>query len=313
MTAMRLLCLYFPRLSTTLARRDHEIPAGAPLVMVSGSGDRALVAGASVESAMAGVTAGLAQAAAHERCPSAAFLPDNANASLEALENVATILRARATPFVEVHSREHIVLDMAGLEERFADEGMAAARLCAIAATWSGVDVRAGVGDTIDDAVAAARGARRIPVVAPARTEATEVLSVYDESRRLSAAVVFEPGTTPRQVRASLLRQLGRFEAMLEGRDESARRIRLVVERPEGNETLLFHATSPLHSAAEAEELLSIRTSDQTFTGVAGLAVSLERLGPRVRVERAPLPAATTSRARSMPARPVQRRLLRAG
>ncbi|MBA4180172.1 MAG: hypothetical protein C0506_06235 [Anaerolinea sp.] len=310
---MRLLCLYFPRLSTTLARRDHRVPRDLPLVLVSGEGDGALVAGASVEAAMAGVAIGMAAGAAKERCPAAAFLPDNANASLEALEQVASILRNRATPFVVIVSREHIAVSLAGLEGRFADEAAAADRLASVAREWSGLDLRAGVGDTMAEACEAARAARRCPVIAPATGAVAEPVAAYDESRRLSATLRFEGHEAAREVRGRLLKQLGRLQLMLDGREESARSLSLELGRRGGRETLVLLSAAPMHSAAEAAQLLASRTGDATFAGVTSLTVAFGRLGPRVRVERLAAPAAARGRAISAPVHPVQRRLLRAG
>jgi hypothetical protein len=68
-----------------------------------------------------------------------------------------------------------------------------------------------------------------------------------------------------------------------------------------------------MHSAAEVAQLLSARTSDDTFAGVTSLAIACERLGPSVRVEHAPVPVAARAEVIPAPVRPVQRRLLRAG
>lgn len=312
-TIMRLLCLYFPRLSTILARRTQGISRHVPLVLVSSVGDQALVAGASVEAAMAGVTNGMSAGAARERCPAATFLPDNANAALEALEQVASILRISATPFVGIVSREHIVISLGGLDDRFADEASAAERLASLARERSGLDVRAGVGDTIDEAREAARAARRCPVIAPVTGSVEDRIAAYDESRHLAAAVTFAGTEDARVVRASLMKQLGRLEDLLEGRDESTRRIRLVLERRGIGETLLVDSPAPMHSAAEVAQLLSAQTSDETFNGVTSLTIACERLGPSVRVERAQMPVAPRAGVIPAPVRPVQRRLLRAG
>lgn len=310
---MRQLCLYFPRLSTTLARRASADLIDRPLILVSGDTDQALVAGTSVEAAMMGVAVGMSATAARERCPAAELLPDNANACLDTLDQVASILRLRATPNVAVASREHVIVDLEGLETRFADEAAAAARLASLIHDATGLEVRAGVADTPEQATSTARCARRAPQVAPATGDRADRIAAYSSARQLSGRIAFTTAADSKEARAHLVRLLSRLHLLLEGRNESARRLRLVIERGERRECLALDAPAPLHSAADAIQLLAGYTGDERFTGATGLEVVLEKLGPSVRVERQPLPKSHATPAIMAPVRPVQHRLLRAG
>lgn len=309
---MRLLCLYFPRLSVSLARREGPLLAGRPVVLASGAGDHALVAGASVEAAMMGIAIGMSAEAARNRCPAAAVLPDNGTASLEALDQVAAILRARATPNVAIVSREHIILDLSGLESRFLDEATAAARLASLVREWSGLEVRAGVADTADEARKAAHCARRLPRVAKSTGAMAQPVGTYDAARAISGRIVFPVPPDARTARAQLLKLINRLQLLLEGRNESARRLRLTLDRGSRAETLVLDATAPMHTSADVLQLLAGYTSDAIFARVSGLAAAFEKLGPAVRVERQPLPAGHSAPTVMAPVRPVQHRLLRA-
>ena len=310
---MRLLCLYFPRLASAIARKGDDSLAQRPVVLVSGVGDSAVVAGASVEAATTGVRAGMTAEAARQRCPGAAFVTENSNECLGVLEQATSILRLRATPNVAIVSGCHILVDLRGLDSRFADEAVAATRLAAMVKGETGVDVRAGVGSTPADARTAAESARRFPMIA-AEAAASEVrITSQYPARTISGSAALTAGADARTVRSRVVRLLGQLELLAAGREESFRRVRVEVERSEGIETAVLSAPQPLHTAAEALALLAAHETDGLFLGAVTVRVSFERLGPDMRIETRLAAPVETRTVLQSPVRPIQRRLLRAG
>jgi impB/mucB/samB family len=307
---MRLLCLHFPRLAIQLLRRSRPDLAGVPVVLVAGDGDNALVAALSAELSASGVMPGMLAAAARARCSRASFLSDNAGDCLATLEAVASILRLRATPAVVIASREHLFVDLAGLDERFPDEESAAAGIATLVRSWIGLDVRAGVGPTRDSALAAAHSALRQPVVVPVGDAPTERLAVSPEPA-IAARAEWTIPSGPIAVRARLARVLATFETVLATRSESFRQVRLSLADVSGSERILTIAShEPLHHAAEALALLAGQLDDVALLGVVAVRMCLERIGPSVRVE--PVCAGGLVRRTGAPAVPFQHSLLRA-
>ena len=310
---MRLLCLYFPRLASAIARKGNDSLAQRPVVLLTGAGDGAVVANSSAEAATTGVRTGMPAHAARQRCPNAAFLAADPNSCLGVLEEAASILRLRATPSVAVVSGSHILVDLGGLESRFADEAIAATRLAATVKSWTGVDVRAGVGSTPGDARRAAESARRFPMIAPA-AEGPEVrLGLQNPARVISGWAAIVAGTEAKAVRSRLVRLLGQLELLAAGREESFRRVRVEVERTEGTETAVLSAPQPLNTAAEALALLTAHETEGFFVGAVVVRISLERLGPDMRIQTQTQQPAEARAAIQAPVRPIQQRLLRAG
>jgi len=282
-------------------------------VLLSGVGDGAVVTGSSVEAATTGVRAGMPAQAARQRGPGAAFLAANPNECLGVLEQAASILRLRATPNVAIVSGSHILVDLRGLESRFADEAMAATRLAATVKAWTDVDVRAGVGSTPADARTAAESARRFPMIAAVAEGSEARIALQNPARLISGSVTVEADADAKVVRSRVVRLLRQLELLAEGREESFRRVRVEVERIEGLETAVLSAPQPLNTAAEALALIAANETEALFLGATMVRVSLERLGPDMRVEThvaAPVVARTALQA---PVRPIQQRLLRAG
>ena len=310
---MRLLCLYFPRLASAVARQRDGSLAQRPVVLLSGVGDGAVVAGSSVEATTTGVRDGMPAEAARQRCPGAAFRSANANECLSVLEEAASILRLRATPNVAIVSGSHLLIDLRGLESRFADEAIAATRLAATVKAWTGVDVRAGVGSTPAAARTAAESARRFPMIVAAEGGLETHIGAQNPARTISGSATVADGSDVKALRARVVRLLGQLELLAEGREESFRRVRVEVTRAEGIETAVLSAPQPLHTAAEALALLATHETDALFLGAAAVRISLERLGPDMRIETqtsSPVEARTAIQA---PVRPIQQRLLRAG
>ncbi|MEP7216656.1 MAG: hypothetical protein ABI782_10425 [Anaerolineaceae bacterium] len=310
---MRLLCLYFPRLASAIARKGDDSLALRPVVLVSGVGAGAVVAGASVEAATTGVRAGMTAEAARQRCPGAAFVTENPSECLGVLEQAASILRLRATPNVAIVSGSHILVDLRGLDARFADEAVAATRLAAMVKTSSGVDVRAGVGGTPADARTAAESARRFPMIAAEAAGSEVRIASQNPARTISGSATLTPGADPKTVRSRVVRLLGQLELLASGREESFRRVRIEVERSEGIETAVLSAAQPLHTAAEALALLAAQETDGLFLGALAVRVSFERLGPDMRIETQMAAPVASRMLLQGPVRPIQQRLLRAG
>ena len=278
---MRLLCLYFPRLGVQLAREKDPLLAGAPLALVTGEGDAALIAVPSVEATAAGIEPGMAAARARASLPGLAFLPDNAGACLSTLERIASILRARTTPDVAIMSRDAIVLSLAALDDRFADESHAAESIARLARSWSGLDIRAGIAATPDAALRAARGARRFAAICPGDGPAGAITPPPAElAARTSWGT--ELGAIAAAARFASL--LGRLQPALDGYGLSFRRLHLTIERAGRTDSCLIQATEPLHTADEAVLLVQSRLGRGALDGVTGISVRLAGIGPAVRV-----------------------------
>lgn len=282
---MRLLALAFPRLPVQLARLGAPELAGRPFVVISGEGESALVAAASPEASAAGIDRGMLIATALGHCPAVATVAPNAGDCLDALEQAASILRNRATPNVAIAGRDHILVDLHGLEPRFADEEAAAVALSMLARSWTRLDVRAGVAGTREPAIAAARTARRLPVIEPLESSDPERL-VVTRDPEITASFEFAAPASAVECRARIARSLARLETLLAGRDESFRALTLTVTGSAGDAaTLQLSSHEPLHSAAEAIELLAPHLATSLLDGVVRLELALRRLGPSMRVE----------------------------
>jgi nucleotidyltransferase/DNA polymerase involved in DNA repair len=302
---MRLLCLVFPRLGIQLARREDPALAGRPTVLLAGDGEAALVAIASVEATAAGIETGMTAAQARDRCPAVTVARDNAGECLDELERIASILRARATTDVAIVSRDAVIVSLGGLEDRFADEMGAAAALARLARSWTGLDVRAGAAGTVDGAIAAARTARRFPVVCPSAGSG-QALPMLSGS--IAGSVRWGVGASVAEASARLEKLLAKLETAVEVHGLSFREVTIELTRPSGALAYRLRSESPLHRAAEARELILDRLGSGALSGTTGIEVALGRMGPSVRVE--PWrPAVAKVHALAGPAVPIQRHL----
>lgn len=282
---MRLLALAFPRLPAQLARIGKPELAGRPFVVLSGDGEGALVAAASPEASAAGIERGMLATSARSRCPRLLEVPANAGDCLEILDQTACILRNRATPHVAIEGPDHILVDLRGLDTRFADEDGAAVALAMLVRSWTGLDVRAGVAGTPDAALAAARSARRLPVVAPQDASEPRRLAIPNEPA-ISAFFAFPAPVAAVDCRARIARTLARLETVLAARNESFRALTLTISGAAGDAARLqVGSREPMHSAAEAMEQLAPRLGTTLLDGAVRLEVTLRRLGPSMRVE----------------------------
>lgn len=275
---MRTLCLLFPRLGIQVARRENPGLQGRPVALISGDGDAGLISVVSVEATVAGVETGMRPEQAAERCPAIVFERDNAGACLNELERMASILRVKATTDVAIVSRDAVAVALGGLGGQFADEAGAAQALAQLARSWTALDVRAGVGSTVDTALAAARTARRYPVVAAGDVQHRGLSAVPGQ---VSGSARLEQGRE--WVRAGTL--LERLALALDVYRLSYREVLLEVERPSGRLSLRIRSDAPLHTGVEALNLIRIRAGAGALAGANALTVSLQRLGPRVRVD----------------------------
>ncbi len=304
---MRTLVLYLPRLGIQLARREDPASVGRPLALLAGKGDGALVAGASVEATLSGIECGMTAMDARHRCPGIAFQADNARQCLERLEALTDILRTRATTSVAIVSRNAIGVSLAGLEARFADEGSAAHAIVALARSWSGFDVRAGVADNLGDALGAARSARRFPVLEQGGSHEPDSLPSYEP---VACSFHWPAPVSTADADARLGRMLGGLQPLLAEYGHSYRAVRVELERGAHHRSIVLRPEQPIHRAAEALELLRARLEPAQLEGVTRLRVQLELPGPSVEVEPRRNPVARVHE--MVPAVPVQRRLLRA-
>ncbi|MEO9254559.1 MAG: hypothetical protein ABI305_03395 [Tepidiformaceae bacterium] len=309
---MRLLCLLFPRLGVQLIRRRQPELCGRAVVTLAGEGDEALVSTASAEASAAGVVIGMLASAGRERILGASFLDDNANECLDLLEQASSILRLRATPTVAIAGREHLFVDLRGLESLFPDEMTAATRLAELVRSWTGCDVRAGVASTREAALDAAHQARRFPVVNGSGLTDDGIVVSPSVVTEVHASYTWSAPAEPVAVRARLVRMLGSLQTVLEGRHESFREVSLELRHASGAAgTVTLHPAMPLHRAGEVLQLLGGKVPDDVLTGIVGLELTLGRLGPDIRIE----PVRRETRSAPViesPIRPIQRRLLRA-
>lgn len=302
---MRLLCLVFPRLGIQLARRENPALAGRPTILLAGDGEAALVVLASVEATVAGIETGMTAAEARERCPAVIVVRDNAGECLDELEGIASILRARATTDVAIVSRDAVAVSLRGLDDRFADEATAAGALARLARSWTGLDVRAGVAETVAGAMAAARTARRFPVVCPSSGPG-QALPMLSSS--VAGRVSWGVEASVAEAGAKLETLLAKLETAVEVHGLSFREVTIEVTRPSGAVAYRLRSETPLHRSAEARELILARLGAEALSGTTGIEVAFGRMGPSVRVEPR-RPAVANVHTLTGPAVPVQRQL----
>ncbi|MGE3073251.1 MAG: hypothetical protein AB7N24_04095 [Dehalococcoidia bacterium] len=305
---MRVLSLFFPRLGIQLARSATPSLAGRPLGLLAGEGDGALLAAVSVEATADGVEAGMTALQARQRCPGIALERDNARECLEQLEAVASILRTRTTSNVAIVSRNSVALSLSGLEVRFANEEAAASAISALARSWSGLDVRAGIASTLARAECAARKARRYPQIEPDAGVTQFELPRYEP---VTGRYAWETPASGPEVVSRINRLLGTMQPVIESAGRSFRNIRIEVEHGPYRSAMVLKGSQPLHRAAEASELVRSRIAELALAGTTAISVTLDAIGPSVSVEPWRATVATVHQL-SGPAVPVQRRLLRA-
>lgn len=301
---MRILALVFPRLAVQLLRRQDPALAGRPCATLQGRGDEALLSDVSVEATAAGVEPGMTPEQARQRCPGIEFAPDNAGACLDLLEQVAAVLRVRATPSVAIVSRNALAVALDGLDRQFAGEAAAASALLALARSWSGLEARAGVAGTSGEALCAARAARRFPVLRP-DTGASEDLPTYAP---VAVSRAFPAPLSSDEARTALLRLATAAGPVLAGYGQGYRLLR--VDAP-GRAAVVLRVANPLHTGAEAAAILRERLDAERLAGASALRLVFDAPGPSVAVE--PWrPAVANVHQLAGPAVPLQRRLLRA-
>jgi hypothetical protein len=295
---MRILALVAPRLAVQLARRADPSLRLRPVATVQPFGGEALVAVPSVEATAAGVQAGMTVAEALGRCPSLAIVAARPAAELDELERLAAVLRVRATPRVALVSRDAIAVDLGGLEGRFGDERAAGEGVLGVARGWLGLDVRGAVADTVEEAVAAARGARRCVVVCEPRGARGAIPGPLT----LAARVADPAGLTGERCELALA-GLGR---MLQAHGASCRGLEVRAFRGGQEERLRLRAEGPLHAGHELVALA--RPLLAALQGAEAVEFRVMGGGPSVEVE--PWrPAVAPAGAVRGPAAPVQPRL----
>ena len=292
---MRVLCLFFPRLSIQLALQQRPELAGKPLATIAGTGDTALVSATSTEAAARGAVAGLTPGQARSRCPNAVFLPDNAGACLDELERIASIVRTRATGIVAIASREELLVDLDSLPSHLgSNDYEVATRLAALVRMWTALGVRAGVGSSRAEARGAARGARRAPAIRPPVLAWGEPPLQASSAGPLAVEVLIPLGTSPLAARARLHRSTHQLQALLDGAGQSYRDVRVTVTDGAGNENRLRKLIEPTSDVQDALRAGSPVVTDDALANAASIRLELDRLGPDIRVT----PACAASEAR---------------
>ena len=278
---MRMLALHFPRLGVQIAKSAEPRLRGLPVALVSGEGDHGLVAVASAEAGAAGVLAGMSIEAARGRAPRLVVRRDEAGGDLDLLDSVAAIIARRATPLVAIVSRETIVVNLRGLDRRFAGEAHAAEAIARLVRDWSGLDVRAGVAGTVEVAAQIARGPGRCLTAAP---DDGTVGSLPAPREGLSARAHWDGARDAAVVEAKLVRGLTTLETVMANLPSSYRQVSLALDAEGGRRQWTVPAARPFHTAAEAFDLLQARVPAPAMARASGFEVRLERPGPDVRV-----------------------------
>lgn len=297
---MRVLCLLFPRLGLHLAVRQRPALRDRPVVLLQGHGDDALVAAASCEASQRGVITGMSGGEARHRVPEALFLADNAGQCLDELERVASILRLRATPLVALGGRDHLFLDISRHANTPREEELLAQRLAALASTWAKAPVRSGVASSRQEAVEAARAARRGTLVCPPVPANDPPIPSF-RPEPLSAEVRFPSHASEVAVRARVQRMLRALDLALEARSESFRAALLFVTNDAGEHELRLPQPQPQHTTASLLDAFDRQA--QLLAGAHSVRVELQKLGPVVRVEPCAASFRTVSRTHLVAAR----------
>ena len=305
---MRVLALFFPRLGIQLARVTHPELVGRPFALLSGEGDAALLSTVSVEATSDGVEPGMTALQARQRCPGVTLQADNARECIDRLESIASILQTRATNTVAIVSRNALIVSLTSVHHQFADEPAAAHALLGFARAWSGLDVRAAVASTSDEAVCAASKARRFPVICPGLGVEQVTLPRYEP---LSVSFVWERPAPANVASARLSRMLSSLQPVMSSYGASYRRVAVETEYGPYRSAFSVRPSQPIHSSAEAADILRGKLDDGRLEGVTSLRVTLEGAGPSVLVEPRRSPIATVHQLAG-PAVPLQHRLLRA-
>ena len=305
---MRVLSLFFPRLGIQLARNANPLLAGRPLALLAGEGDEGLLSIVSCEATAAGVEPGMTALQARQRCPGITLERDNAGECLERLEAVVAILRTRATTNVAIVSRNSLALSLDDIRPRFADETSAATSITALARSWSGLDVRAAVAGTVEQAESAARKARRFPLIQPDEGVSQHQLPRYDP---ISASFAWDSPVSAETARVRIARLVGTLQPVLETQARSYRAIRLDIEHGAYRSSVVLRTSQPMHRASDALELLRSRTAHLELDATTAVRITLESVGPSVLVEPS-RPTIASVHQLAGPAVPLQRRLLRA-
>jgi stage V sporulation protein SpoVS len=305
---MRVLALVFPRLGIQLARANHPEPAGRPFALLSGEGDAAMLSTVSVEATADGVEPGMTALQARQRCPGITLEADNARECIERLESITSILQTRATNSVAIVSRNAVAVSIDGTERQFGDESAAAHAILGVARSWSGLDVRAAVASTVDEAVCAASKARRFPVMCPDSGIEQVTLPRYEP---LSVSFDWEGPASATVASARLNRMLGSLQQLMSGYGASYRRITVEAEHGPYRWAFGIRPSQPIHTSAEVAELLRGKLDDGRLEGLTSLRITLEGAGPAVLVAPWRAPTATLHQLAG-PAVPLQHRLLRA-
>jgi hypothetical protein len=303
---MRLLCLYFPRLGAQLALRRSPHLQCRSVALLSQTGDASLVTAVSAIAAARGVLTGMRAGDARLRDPACAFLPDNVGVCLDELERMESIIRARATPLVEIGGRDHLFVDLDGTESQFPGEAVAARRFHELATAWTGLDVRAGIGSTRRTALAAARAARLQPGVDAETDSAGECPVAPFADEGISVCVPLERGDTPAAARAKIVRALGRLQAVLNGRRQGFRELHVSVTSAGRTTEDAERLNPPCFAAGDLLERLGAALTDNVLSGAGSVTIDLRRLCPDIRIRPWSLPVTQRQSPRPRVLRPRQ-------
>lgn len=280
---MRLLCLYFPRLEIEIALRHSPHLSGRSIALLSRPGEDGLVTAVSARAAGHGLMAGMVAAEARRRDPGCVFLPDNAGAAFDELERIASIIRRRSTPLVEVGGTSHLFVDLESMGDAYASEAMAARRLQQLAGAWAGMSVRVGAGSTRGAARAAAMRGIFSEAASDGGDNETEPPVAPFVERTLSVSIVLKGGMAAPGSRETAARALARLQAVLDARAEAFREVRICVDCGDGPRETVERYLNPVGATDRALSAIEAHACDSHDGAPHAVRVTLGRLCPGTR------------------------------
>ncbi len=282
---MRPLCLYFPRLGVEIALRQSPHLSGRSVALLSRPGADGRLTAVSAQAADRGLLPGMSAGEARRKDPTCVFLPDNPGAALDELERIASIIRLRATPLVEVGGAAHLFVDLASTIRLYPDEAAAARRLQQLAQAWSGLPVRAGAASTRRLALAAAMAARFQPAIdsGPAAAADEPPIAPFAE-RTLAVTVTVFGGSSEAGARERLTGALRRLQAILDARNEGFRELRVEIDCDgHAGAAAIERFLNPEYDASRALNGLEAHLCASRPGAAHTVRVTLGRLCPDVR------------------------------
>ena len=144
---MRVACLLAPHLPVQVERQNNLALTDAPLVIGGRPWDAGVVLDCCLQATAAGISAGMRISQAEKRCPTAQFVPAREELIHTAHDSLVEAIRL-FTPTLETVSPGLLYAEVSGLGQRFGPDIRLAHQIAQEAGKLSGLNVRAGVGNS---------------------------------------------------------------------------------------------------------------------------------------------------------------------